>query len=123
MQFLDLSLFNKIASLEKNYFTVINANGKNRTNRAIETIWFITRIIETLYPGIIEARWFGSYEEPSVKGFPKVIVNAFHINTNQVISSWVIDTSSDSEPVILNADLIVSEILLGLKSLRKIEKL
>jgi len=95
----------------------------DRKRKAIETIWFVTRLIEKLYPGIIEARWFGSYEEPSVSGYPKVKINAFHITSKKVLGSWEVDASGEYEPVLLTADEIVTDIMLGLSRLRQFNKL
>lgn len=93
----------------------------DRKSRAIETIWFVTKLIEMLYPGKIEARWFGSYDEPEVFGYPKVKVNAFHINSKKVLSSWEIDASGEVEPPFICADDIISDIMIGLRRLARYE--
>jgi len=96
---------------------------ENRRNRAIETIWFVTRVIEMIYPGKVEARWFGSYDEPSVLGYPKVKVNAFHINTRKVLGSWEIDASGEHEPPRITADDIVSDILTAIRRMKYFQSL
>jgi hypothetical protein len=120
MWYLDQTVFDQVITLEKKHRKVI-AMMHNRKARAIETVWFVTRLIEKLYPGIIEARWFGSYEEPNVAGYPKVKINAYHITSKKVLGSWEVDASGEVEPPFICADDVISDIMIGLRRLARYE--
>lgn len=122
MWYLDQTVFDQVITLEKKHRKVM-AMRHDRKARAIETIWFVTRLIDLIYPGKIEARWFGSFEEPEVTGYPFVKVNAFHILSGKVLVSWEIDTSGETEPPRLTADDIVSDILIAIGRLKKFQSL
>lgn len=122
MWYLNQTVFDQVFTLEKKHRKVISMM-HNRKARAIETVWFVTRLIEKLYPGIVEARWFGSYEEPNVAGYPKVKINAYHITSKKVLGSWEVDASGEYEPITVTADEIVIDIMIGLRRLRQIETL
>jgi len=120
MRYLHNTSFSQVVSLEKRYREVMEMR-QDRKSQAIETIWFVTKLIEMIYPGKIEARWFGSYEEPGVYGYPKVKVNAFHINSKKVLSSWEIDASGEVDPPFISADDVISDIMIGLRRLKIFE--
>ena len=122
MWYLQNEQFSNVLSLERNFRKVIEMQ-QSRKERAIATIWFVTRLIEMLYPGKVEARWFGSYDEPNVLGYPKVKINAFHIDSQVVLGSWEIDTSGEQEPPRITADDVVSDILIAIRRLKYFQSL